>query len=124
MSQREYAEDTLWWSIKGATEYAPHRRTVLLFHRNASTPALPANPLRWVDNTGAVWPELRAALVALRPARIAFNTDRDVGAAGGLHVGEHAALATLATGALSSGVPDAGAEVGAEVAGDPPAAVG
>ncbi|KAH9943261.1 uncharacterized protein BXZ73DRAFT_74254 [Epithele typhae] len=96
-SQRELAEDTLWWSVKDATEYAAHRRTVLLFHRNSSSALVPGrpntNPLRWVDNTGVVWPELRAVLAALAPRRIALNTDRDVGAAGGLHVGEYEALA-------------------------------
>ena len=93
MSQREYAEDTLWWSIKGATEYAPHRRTVLLFHTNTSTLAGQPNPLRWVDNTGAVWPALRRVLAAYAPHRVALNTDKFIAFGGGLHVGEHAALA-------------------------------
>ena len=104
--QRELAEDTIWWSVKDATEYTAHRRTVLLFHRNASAadPALAEaagvqpgdplpNPLRWVDNTGAVWPSLCSTLNALAPERIALNTDADIGVAGGLHVGEQAALA-------------------------------
>ncbi|KAI0750997.1 hypothetical protein C8Q80DRAFT_544774 [Daedaleopsis nitida] len=104
MSQREYAEDTLWWSIKGATEYAPHRRTVVLFHTNTSSPppsgsvpdsssSPPPNPLRWVDNTGAVWPELRRTLEELDPRRIALNTDKYIAVGGGLHVGEYEALA-------------------------------
>ncbi|KAI0772118.1 hypothetical protein BD413DRAFT_474897 [Trametes elegans] len=93
ISQREYAEDTLWWTIKDATEYAPHRRTVLLFHTNASALAGAPNPLRWVDNTGAVWPALRDVLAAARPRRIALNTDRDLAFGGGLHVGEYEALA-------------------------------
>ena len=93
ISQHELAEDTIWWSIKGATEYAAHRRTVLLFHQNTSS-LLSGEPypLRWVDNTGAAWPELRAVLSHLAPERIALNTHQDIGAAGGLHVGEHAAL--------------------------------
>ncbi|KAI0335663.1 hypothetical protein GY45DRAFT_1342688 [Cubamyces sp. BRFM 1775] len=93
MSQREYAEDTLWWSVKSATEYAPHRRTVLLFHTNTSSLAGQPNPLRWVDNTGAVWPALRNVLTSYNPRRIALNTDRDVAFGGGLHVGEYEALA-------------------------------
>lgn len=32
MSQREHAEDTIWWSIKNVTDFAAHRRTVVLFH--------------------------------------------------------------------------------------------
>ncbi|EMD40949.1 hypothetical protein CERSUDRAFT_91701 [Gelatoporia subvermispora B] len=88
MSQREYAEDTIWWSIKDATEHAPHRRTVVLFHRNISTLADMPNPLRWVDNTGQVWPELRSILEAYNPTRIALNTDKNIAFGGGLHVGE------------------------------------
>lgn len=91
--QREYAEDTLWWSIKDATEYAPHRRMVLLFHTNTSSLVGQPNPLRWVDNTGAVWPALRAALHAYNPRRIALNTDKSIAFGGGLHVGEYEALA-------------------------------
>ncbi|KAI0677348.1 hypothetical protein C8Q78DRAFT_84914 [Trametes maxima] len=93
ISQREYAEDTIWWSVKSATEYAPHRRTVLLFHTNTSSLAGQPNPLRWVDNTGAVWPELRTILHAYNPRRIALNTDKDVAFGGGLHVGEYEVLA-------------------------------
>ncbi|KAI0832622.1 hypothetical protein BC628DRAFT_1310121 [Trametes gibbosa] len=102
ISQREYAEDTLWWSLKDATEHAPHRRTVLLFHTNTSSSGPLAgqpNPLRWVDNTGAVWPALRAVLAAYNPRRIALNTDRDIAFGGGLHVGEYEAIAE----ALGSG---------------------
>ncbi|KAF7792897.1 hypothetical protein EIP86_003998 [Pleurotus ostreatoroseus] len=92
MSQREYAEDTIWWSIKDATEFAPHRRTVVLFHTNSSSLTGHPNPLRWVDNTGQVWPELRALLRSFRPERIAINSDRNIAFASGLHVGEWSVL--------------------------------
>ncbi|KAH8113434.1 hypothetical protein DFH11DRAFT_1689568 [Phellopilus nigrolimitatus] len=88
MGQREHAEDTVWWSIKPATAFAAHRRTVVLFHINASLP----NPLMWVDNTGDVWPALRETLAELAPRRIAVNVDRDIAFAGGMHVGELAVL--------------------------------
>lgn len=88
MSQREYAEDTIWWSIKDATEFAPHRRTIILFHTNSSALAGQPNPLRWVDNTGQAWTELRQVLRKYNPARIAINVDRDIAFGGGLHVGE------------------------------------
>ena len=95
MSQREHAEDTIWWSIKSATEFAAHRRTVVLFHihstSNSAKEVLP-NPLVWIDNTGEVWPELRSNLTALNPKRIAVNIDQDIAFAGGLHVGELAVL--------------------------------
>lgn len=66
---------------------------VLLFHTNTSSLAGQPNPLRWVDNTGAVWPALRAALHAYDPRRIALNTDKNIAFGGGLHVGEYEALA-------------------------------
>ncbi|KAL5508528.1 hypothetical protein ACEPAH_6147 [Sanghuangporus vaninii] len=88
MSQREHAEDTIWWSIKSATEFAAHRRTVVLFHTNSSSLAGRPNPLLWIDNTGDVWPELRQVLESYAPERIMVNTDRDIAYAGGLHVGE------------------------------------
>lgn len=88
MSQREYAEDTVWWSMKQATEFAPHRRTVVLFHTNTSSLAGQPNPLTWVDNTGSVWPELLSALSSFDPQRIAINTHDTIAFAGGLHVGE------------------------------------
>lgn len=88
MSQREHAEDTIWWSIKSATEFAAHRRTVVLFHSNTSALAGQPNPLSWIDNTGAVWPELRAIFEDYKPEKIAVNTDRNIAFAGGMHVGE------------------------------------
>ena len=92
MSQREYAEDTIWWSIKDATEFAPHRRTIVLFHTNTSSLAGKPNPLRWVDNTGQAWPELRRVLLEYHPEKIAINIDRNIAFSGGLHVGEWAVL--------------------------------
>lgn len=92
MSQREHAEDTMWWSIKNATDFGAHRRTVLMFHRNTASLEGRPNPLIWVDNTGDVWPELRRTLKAYNPAKIVLNTDRDIAFGGGLHVGELAVL--------------------------------
>ncbi|KDR83885.1 hypothetical protein GALMADRAFT_236354 [Galerina marginata CBS 339.88] len=90
--QREHAEDTIWWSIKNATDFDAHRRTVLLFHTNESSLAGMPNPLKWIDNTGQVWPELRSTLERSDPDRIVLNTDEDIAFAGGLHVGELAVL--------------------------------
>ncbi len=92
MSQREHAEDTIWWSIKNATAFDAHRRTVILFHSGQSTTAGLPNPLVWVDNTGRVWPELRATLEKHNFSRIILNTDRNIAFAGGLHVGEYQTL--------------------------------
>ncbi|KAH9482794.1 hypothetical protein JR316_0004894 [Psilocybe cubensis] len=90
--QREHAEDTIWWSIKNATDFDSHRRTILLFHNNQSSLAGAPNPLKWIDNTGLVWPELRNTLAEFKPSRIVLNTDEDIAFAGGLHVGELAVL--------------------------------
>ncbi|KAJ3847491.1 hypothetical protein EV368DRAFT_51086 [Lentinula lateritia] len=89
MSQREHAEDTIWWSIKNATDYDAHRRTVLLFHTNESALEGYPNPIKWVDNTGQVWPELLRVLGDFNPRRIAINIDQNIAFAGGLHVGEY-----------------------------------
>lgn len=91
MSQREHAEDVIWWSVKNATDFGAHRRTVALFHANTSSMGQP-NPMLWVDNTGDVWPELRNALEAYDPQRIALNVDPDIAFGGGLHVGEYTVL--------------------------------
>lgn len=88
MSQREHAEDTIWWSIKNSTDFDAHRRTVVLFHTNTSS----QNPLKWVDNTSEIWIKVREALETIRPGSIALNVDRDIAFSGGLHVGELAVL--------------------------------
>lgn len=90
MSQREHAEDVIWWSIKNATDFDAHRRTIILFH-NQRSEKLP-NPIKWVDNTGSVWPELINTLETLQMQRIAINVDSDINFASGLHVGELNAL--------------------------------
>ena len=60
----------------------------MLFHTNTSSLAGQPNPLKWVDNTGAVWPELTGILETFNPKRIAVNIDRNIAFGGGLHVGE------------------------------------
>ena len=91
---RELSEDTIWWTIKSATEFNAHRRTIVLFH-NGTTPftnldngnPLP-NPLTWIDNTNSAWEPLISTLATLNPRTIAVNTHRDFAHAGGMHVGE------------------------------------
>ncbi|KAF9498590.1 hypothetical protein BDN71DRAFT_1481009 [Pleurotus eryngii] len=81
MSQREHAEDVIWWSIKNATDFDAHRRTIILFH-NKRSEKLPS-PIKWVDNTGSAWPELTTTLETLQI---------DINFASGLQVGELNAL--------------------------------
>ncbi|KAF9006509.1 hypothetical protein BDQ17DRAFT_1389321 [Cyathus striatus] len=92
LCQREHAEDTIWWSVKNATDFDAHRRTVLLFHGNKSALEGHPNPLKWIDNTGQVWPELLEILEKYNPASIAMNIDRDITFGSGLHAGELAVL--------------------------------
>ncbi|KAK0230716.1 hypothetical protein IW262DRAFT_424435 [Armillaria fumosa] len=88
MCQREYAEDTIWWSIKNATAYDVHRRTVVLFHTNTSSLQDQPNPLVWIDNTGQVWTDLHKRLASYDPKRITINVDQNIAFSGGMHVGE------------------------------------
>lgn len=60
----------------------------MLFHTNTSSLVGQPNPLKWVDNTGAVWSELLDILQTFNPERIAVNIDRNIAFGGGLHVGE------------------------------------
>ncbi|CAF9920327.1 MAG: hypothetical protein GOMPHAMPRED_002056 [Gomphillus americanus] len=85
MSQREYAEDTAFWSLKTAIEFSARRRTVHLFF--ASAPEGMQTAYKFVDNTKAVFEDLKELLETHQPRSIALNVDADVAFAGGLHVG-------------------------------------
>ncbi|KAF8580602.1 xaa-Pro aminopeptidase family enzyme [Ramaria rubella] len=89
ISEREYAEDTVFFSFKPATTFAARRRTVYLFH-NGSSEALSGkpNPLVWIDNTPQVWSDLRGILELYGPSTIAINIDPDIAFADGMHAGE------------------------------------
>lgn len=61
----------------------------MLFHTGRE--GLP-NPIKWIDNTGQAWPELRATLDELSPNRIVLNVDENIAFSGGLHAGELAVI--------------------------------
>lgn len=90
MSQREYAEDTVFWALKEATQFSARRRTTQLFLANAShgTPST----YDWIDNTPLVWEELRDIFEAQQPRAIALNTHPELAFSGGLHAGERDAI--------------------------------
>ncbi|ERS98366.1 hypothetical protein HMPREF1624_05150 [Sporothrix schenckii ATCC 58251] len=110
MSQREYAEDTVFWSLKAAAQFSARRRTTYLYllgndsairaaAPTAGTQALvsaasgrTATELVWIDNTPALWAELRAVLAAADPARIAINAAEELAFSSGMHAGELAAV--------------------------------
>jgi hypothetical protein len=95
MSQREYAEDTAFWSIKCATAFSARRRTVHLFFAEAEDGAdsndaesgRQENAYLFVDNTPGVFSDLQSLLEKRNPETKAMNTDPDLAFAGGLHVG-------------------------------------
>lgn len=86
MSQKEYAEDTAFWSLKSATQFSARRRTIQLFLANV-TDGSPSS-YTWIDNTPDVWPDVRKVLETQNPTSIAINVDQDIAFSAGLHVGE------------------------------------
>ncbi|KAL3421255.1 xaa-Pro aminopeptidase family enzyme [Phlyctema vagabunda] len=86
MSQREYAEDTVFWSLKKATQFSARRRTVTLFLANATTGML--SEYNWIDNTPIVWVDLLNILNGQQPASIAINIHSSIAFSSGLHAGE------------------------------------
>ncbi|KAI1077773.1 metallopeptidase family M24-domain-containing protein [Whalleya microplaca] len=90
ISQREYAEDPVFWALKESTQFSARRRTTHLYIANPTPGTPPA--YSWIDNTDAVWASLRAVLEAQQPASIALNTHAEIAFASGLHAGELGAL--------------------------------
>jgi hypothetical protein len=86
MSQKEYAEDTVFWSLKRATQFSARRRTTQLFFANATDPIKPF--YTWIDNTPEVWTSLFDILESQDPKSIAVNVDSEVAFSSGMHAGE------------------------------------
>lgn len=81
VSQREYAEDTIFWPLKSATQFSARRRTTYLFLANGES-------YEWIDNTEKVWEELNDALKREDPETIVIDAHGELAFAGGLHAGE------------------------------------
>jgi hypothetical protein len=86
MSQKEYAEDTVFWSLKRAIQFSARRRTTQLFLANATDPIKPF--YTWIDNTPGVWSSLLEILETQNPKTIAVNVDSEVAFSSGMHAGE------------------------------------
>ncbi|KAI0153110.1 putative lipoprotein [Xylariaceae sp. FL1272] len=86
MSQREYAEDTVFWALKDATQFSARRRTTYLYLASPANGA--PHSYSWIDDTPAVWGELRDVLAEQQPGSIAVNTHGEIAFASGLHAGE------------------------------------
>ncbi|KAI8950102.1 putative lipoprotein [Xylaria longipes] len=92
MSQREYAEDTVFWALKDAVQFSARRRTTHLFLASPKNGA--QNAYSWIDNTAAVWTDLRGILAEQQPRSIALNTHSEIAFASGLHAGELEAISS------------------------------
>ncbi|GAW23238.1 hypothetical protein ANO14919_127900 [Xylariales sp. No.14919] len=86
MSQREYAEDTVFWALKDAVQFSARRRTTHLFLASPKNGA--PSSYSWIDNTAAVWDDLRTLFAEQQPRSIALNTHPEIAFASGLHAGE------------------------------------
>ena len=89
MSQKEYAEETVFWSMKSAQQFSARRRSTLLFLANATGGS---SSYTWIDNTPKVWSELRAVLEKEQPRSIVIDTDPQIAFSSGLHAGELEAI--------------------------------
>ncbi|TLD22060.1 hypothetical protein PspLS_07950 [Pyricularia sp. CBS 133598] len=93
VSQREYAEDTVFWSLKRKEQFSARRRTLELFLSSSSTGHQQGRnegtSYTWIENRPEVlFAELRKVLEHHRPARIAINAAEEVAFSSGLHAGE------------------------------------
>lgn len=92
LTQREYAEDTVFKGLVSSTTiFSARRRTVYLFHTGGKRSGVP-NPLVIIDNTPELWKILDEALRAIDPLKIGINVDSDLAFSDGLHTGEGQAL--------------------------------
>lgn len=91
ISQREYAEETVFWSLTRA--FSARRRTTLLFFAPSADDADAALPTSYtfIDNTPQVWDDIRGLFARHNPSRIAVNAHPEIAFASGLHAGELAA---------------------------------
>ncbi|TDZ67372.1 hypothetical protein CTRI78_v002912 [Colletotrichum trifolii] len=92
VSQREYAEETVFWSLKPATAFSARRRTTCLYLAEplASSARQPGCIVGWTTD---VWDLLKQHLAAANPSTIAVNAHPEIAFASGLHAGEYQAMA-------------------------------
>ncbi|KAL6863357.1 hypothetical protein ACO1O0_003607 [Amphichorda felina] len=86
ISQREYAEDTVFWSLKYGVQFSARRRTTTLFFADGTERT-------WIDNTDKLWEDMKSVLGEHQPKTIAINADPEIAFSSGLHAGERDALA-------------------------------
>ncbi|KAM7184558.1 hypothetical protein V8F20_012168 [Naviculisporaceae sp. PSN 640] len=96
ISQKEYAEETVFWSLKSARQFSARRRTTTLFLANPNSnngiPYSHSYSYTWVDNTPAVWDNLKNVLLKQNVSSIAVDIHPQIAFSSGLHAGELEAL--------------------------------
>ncbi|GIZ46783.1 hypothetical protein CKM354_000989500 [Cercospora kikuchii] len=90
VSQREYGEETVFWSMKQAEQFSARRRTLSIFFADDGFEGCESHT--WIDNTPKLWQDLHNVLRFCDPRSIALNIDSEIAFAGGLHAGEYKKL--------------------------------
>ncbi|CAK1362273.1 unnamed protein product [Cercospora beticola] len=90
VSQREYGEETVFWSMKQAEQFSARRRTLSIFFADDGFEGCESHT--WIDNTPKLWQDLHNVLRFCDPHSIALNIDSEIAFAGGLHAGEYRKL--------------------------------
>lgn len=100
VSQREYAEETVFWSLKSATQFSARRRTTTLFlaeeeeeGEGEGEEGARQYAYTWIDNTPQLWTDLTSILEARQPETIAIDAHPEIAFSSGLHAGERDAIA-------------------------------
>ncbi|KAL9109759.1 MAG: hypothetical protein Q9227_005628 [Pyrenula ochraceoflavens] len=98
--EREYAEETVFWSLKSAQQFSARRRTTKLFlaNDNQTTTTTTTDEdddgnespwsYTWIDNTDTLWQSLLQVLEKHDPKSIVVNDHPEIAFASGLHAGE------------------------------------
>ncbi len=87
MSQREYAEEVVFFSLKSPNQFAARRRTVIVFAYNSTSKTIERR-----DFVGIFQGELENAseyIKSKNPQRICLNVDDSFAFSDGLRVGEN-----------------------------------
>ncbi|PPJ58398.1 hypothetical protein CBER1_08067 [Cercospora berteroae] len=90
VSQREYGEETVFWSMKQAEQFSARRRTLSIFFAEDGFEGCESHT--GIDNTPKLWQDLHNVLRFCDPRSIALNIDSEIAFAGGLHAGEYKKL--------------------------------
>jgi len=89
---QEYAEDTVFWSIKSPTTFSARRRTAYLFYFLNDSNFSSFQERQFVGLTETFWKEIVSTVENVNPKNIAINIDETFAFADGLHSGQNILL--------------------------------